>query len=148
MRRLRTKPCDIPTQRLPQSWTCIFESAQKGGFWSIFSVFYMWDYISYPKCILFGRTVFLLTFSPFGDKSCPPAEMESHSYNGDWSLLSQVGRIPHCLCSPVLFTCPGSLVPSSTWSIQYYWRFWSLQTIFWKSSEDLKYLCDIPQGCC
>lgn len=55
----------------------------------------------------------------------PPAEMESHSYNGDWSLLTQVGRIPHCLCSPVLLTCPGSLVPSSTWSIQHYWRFWS-----------------------
>ena len=55
----------------------------------------------------------------------PPAEMESHSYNGDWSLLTQVGRIPHCLCSPVLLTCPGSLVPSSTWSILHYWRFWS-----------------------
>lgn len=112
------------TRDFPESWTCIFGSALKGGFWSIFSVFYMWDYIFYPNVFFFEGLYSYWHLVPLETNPVSPAEMESHSYKGDWSLLTQVGRILHCLCSPVLLTWPGSLVPSSTWSIQHYWMFW------------------------
>lgn len=97
MRRLRTKPCDIPPETSPQGAGPVSLNQHK----RVVSTFSLCSTcgITFPtQCILFGRTVFLLTFSPFGDKSCPsswngkPIKVVIGSFEPSW-------RIPHCLQS-------------------------------------------------
>ena len=95
------------------------------------------------------RTVFLLTFSPFGIKSCTASWNESPPIS-----LGLVPADPGWKSPPVplksyfasLSREPGpfqGVLHSALWDV-----LGVLQTVFWKSSKHLTHLCDIPQGCC
>lgn len=98
------------------------------------------------------RTVLLLTFSPSGIKSCPSSGMKIHPYHWNWSLLTQVGRVPLVPLKFYFAYLSREPVPcqdvlhSALWGV-----LGALQTVFWKSSKHSKhltYLSDIPQSRC
>lgn len=147
-----TKDQALCLQRdFPQSWT-VSLNQHKGWFLKHFLCVLHVGLHFLPKCILFGRTVFLLIniWSLWRQILSLQLKWKATHIMGIGPFEPSWKNPPSLPLQSCFVTCPGSpgpfqhMIHSALLEVLVPYR-----PFFWKSSEDLqKYLCDIPQGCC